>query len=204
MNLPCSGQPAGIPARRPGYFLCFAKESNQRKATPMPAPLGCAKGFPAVREEQTPARNALRSLRSLRLNGRAESVLDARCARGSALLCSSAWHRGPLETVRLSAARAVRLLAVWGSPYAKPSSARAWGSARSAPPQQIRRGRSSAANPVSEARSAPPPRPEQRREPIAAGERRRHRGSPFFSPLFFGEAKKRGSGAGVKPLRVLT
>jgi len=89
-----SVQPAGSSPRQATSFLCFAKERRQRKATPMPAPLACGEGFPAVREERAQAQNSLRSLRSLRSDSCAKSVHEARCARGLALLCSSAWHRG--------------------------------------------------------------------------------------------------------------
>ena len=198
-------QPAGISSRQPTSFsLSRQSKGGKRKATPMPAPLGCAKGFPAVLGAQTPARNALRSLRSLRLNGRAESVHVARCARGSALLCSSAGHRGPRETARTVEVRAIRYLAVGclGSPLELPSIAAAWGVRASALPPLARGGRSSAVSATNGARSAPCPKPREAQGTPWLRQGAAERGSPFFAS-FLWRSKERKPAAGTESRRAL-
>ena len=84
--------------RQATYFsLLRQREVGKRKATPMPAPPACGGRCPAVLEERAQAQNSPRSLRSLRSDSCAKSEHEARCARGPALLCSSAWHRGGPE-----------------------------------------------------------------------------------------------------------
>jgi hypothetical protein len=90
-----------VPPRRAGHFLCFAKESNQRKATPDSAPR-CA-GFPAVLGLGAALRNSLR-LR-LRSNSRNESDVEraARVAPSPALLGASYGDLNPnTNTTRLA------------------------------------------------------------------------------------------------------
>jgi hypothetical protein len=46
-------------ARQRTYFLCFAKESRQRKATPLPVSLRCAAGNLRCSRQAGSARNSL-------------------------------------------------------------------------------------------------------------------------------------------------
>ncbi|MBB5203781.1 hypothetical protein HNQ51_001074 [Inhella inkyongensis] len=219
-----SGSPRGLQPRTPTPFLFVSPKRNggKRKATPMRSPslrLGSPPPAPkalSFRRHKQPAwavcvrrqvlapegtgRNALRSLRSLRLNGRPEPEVEVRWRARPQSLRFSAAHRGPRETERPIEVRAVRYSAVgcWGSPYAKPSSAGAWGSARSAPPQQTRRGRSSEASLRAQ---RVPRRPQDlssagNRSPQASGAGIGGRLS--LSPFLFGEAKRKGSGCGVE------
>ena len=86
------------------------------------------------------------------------------------------------------------------TPSAPPSSAEARGSARSALRLLASRSLFERSEPqVSAVSSARPPGSEQHREPDwPQAKRASAMGSPFYSPLFFGEAKKRGSGFGAE------
>ena len=66
-------------SRQPPHFLCFAKESKQRKATRRRSPL-LRKGFAVVLGLSGIAQNSLRALRALRSNNRAKSVDEGACA----------------------------------------------------------------------------------------------------------------------------
>jgi len=128
-----------VSARQPTYFsLLRQREVGKRKATPMPAPLACGDRCPVVREERAQAQNSLRSLCSLRSDSCAKFEHEARCARGPALLCSSAWHRGnskqptaEYQTVRTDPIAPFPGCWLFGCcPYALPRSAAWLGSAR--------------------------------------------------------------------------
>ena len=119
-------------------FLCFAKEKEPKERRPRCLRPWLRQGCPAVLEERAQAQNSLRSLRSLRSDSCAKFEHEARCARGPALLCSSAWHRGgpeqpaakqPRPNSQDFSHRAVSWL-LGCCPYALPRSAARLGSAR--------------------------------------------------------------------------
>ncbi|MBB5205125.1 hypothetical protein HNQ51_002444 [Inhella inkyongensis] len=186
-------QPAGIPARRPGYFLCFAKESNQRKATPMRSPLASPRGpLRCSRARAGAERTALAS--SLRLNGRAESVLEARCARALARCASRQRIGDPGKRSDLSQSGLFGCWLFGGPPMPSRGAQKDRPARVSAPRKQTRRGRSNAVSAANEVRSALGLAFEHHREPIAAGERRRHRGSPFSFPISLWRSKEKWVG----------
>ena len=124
---------------------------------------------PAVLGLATPPGNSLRSLRSLCSNNPGESADDARCARGSQVLCSSAPPHARAQSPTVSHAEtSARHLACTPPPFhqgrgrsrgpaahgAAPEEHRATGRARSALRELTRRDCSSTANAVSGASSA--------------------------------------------------
>ncbi len=185
-----------------------------KRSSPDAQPLGFAKGSPALLaclgRPETRCAHCVRSAQTVgpSMNG---TRAGARCP--AKLRCSAA-HRGSSPNSQAASSRKrarwsqsgllrIRLLAVWSSPYAKPRSTEEWARARSAPRALTWRNCLSGVSAANAASFAPGP---ALRAPQGTPRRRRGAqasGSPFFSPLFFGEAKKRGSGAGVKPLRAL-
>ena len=87
---------AGMSPRRATFFLCFAKERRQRKATPTGA-VRLGPDCSAVLGVWGLAPNSLRGLRPLRSDSRAKSVDEACCARGPKPLRSSTPPTGPEE-----------------------------------------------------------------------------------------------------------
>ena len=161
-----SVHPAGSSARQPTYFLCFAKESRQRKATPAPLPL-LRRGPCDARSLGPAARNALRSLRSLRLNGRAESDVERALRALAPGSCASRQLQGgptpnsqqPIteQPASLHPARrfpAVGCLAVGCSPSEAAEQRSGLGRARSALPLLDQGGRSNGESAANEVRSA--------------------------------------------------
>src|SRR3982751_1384397 len=82
--------------RRATFFLCFAKERRQRKATPTGA-VRLGPDCSAVLGVWGLAPNSLRGLWPLRSDSRAKSVDEACCARGPKPLRSSTPPTGPEE-----------------------------------------------------------------------------------------------------------
>ena len=87
-----------VPGVRPGGRPTFlrAQESRQRKRPCSVAP-SLSEGVPCDARNQRPAQNSLRSLRSLRSDSCAESVIDAGFARASGSCASRLLQRGTPE-----------------------------------------------------------------------------------------------------------
>ncbi len=200
-----------VSARQPSSFWLDPK--GTKRSSPDAQPLGFAKGSPALLaclgRPETRCAHCVRSAQTVGPSMK-RTRAGARCP--AKLRCSAA-HRGSSPNSRTANSRemahrwqsglfGIRLLAVGGLPYAKPRSTEEWARARSARRALTWR---NCLNGVSNANAvsfAPGPLFEHHREPQPQAGAQAS-GSPFFSPLFFGEAKKRGSGAGVKPLRAL-
>ena len=165
-------EPAGVSARQPTYFsLLRQKEVGKRKATPMPAPLGCAKGFPVLL--RTWGRRGTRCVRCAHSAQTAAPRMIGSALRAppKSLRCS-AWHRGPRTVQQPSSQQpnseqpapprlarrfpAVGCSAAWG-PLVAAEKRRRLGPGRAAPDQLLdRRGRSSGESEANVMRSAPP------------------------------------------------
>ena len=200
----CS-QPARISPGLATYFLRFAEESRQRRATPMRSP-SLRLGFPPMLAPVGTGRNALRSLRSLRLNGRPEPEVEVRCRARPQSLRFSAAHRGPRETEQLIEVRAVRLLAVGclGGPLCQAEQRRRTGQ-RAQARRQNKLGAAVQAERACE-RSAFRAGPGLR---AAQGTDRRRRAAPasgvafLFPPFSLAKQRERGRGLGLKTPRAL-
>lgn len=97
-----AGEPVGCPSRQPAYFLCFAKESRQRKATRIRRPLrGCPAVLGTEGEQITRPRTSLR-LRLAMALGAQTNLLDAAARRNLPSLRSSAPHTGKVKSKRLA------------------------------------------------------------------------------------------------------
>ncbi|MBB5204746.1 hypothetical protein HNQ51_002060 [Inhella inkyongensis] len=156
--------PQGLhPCTRP-LSLCFAKEKGgKRKATPDAYAPGCARGSLRCSGLGGGAERASLAS-SLRLNGRAESVHVARCARSPKPLRCSAWHRGPPKQPTAEQPGLHPAAPFPGVPYALPRSTATEGVRASALPLLARGGRSNAVSAANGVRSAPCP---QARAPVA-------------------------------------
>ncbi len=208
----CFRAEAGVAARRPPHFLCFAKESKQRKATRSQGHfvVPCAaraRGVPAKLAALKQTRGLIPlALRCSALPHGASGIGSGRaCERTDEITCVGASRssgellfdvlgrapmrpraakqpRPPIETTRRRCAAA------------------AVGS-RSPPPvghgEQRRLGRIRARVCLSVSEfSETPPKLSSAADPAQQGV---HVGSPFFGVLFFGETKKSASAAGTNP-----
>jgi hypothetical protein len=215
--LPPTPQQELRPCTRPP-FLCSAKEKGGKERRACCArPLACPSGFPAASASGFPGRfecstrghaqNSLRSLRSLRSDKLRESDHDVRLRRTaplSALLGGADGGQQPTAEPRAVDCRQradVRYSAVRSpTPSAPPRSTASRPACRGHATPLTRPAclsRVSEANAASSGRgrlasTAGNPSPQARGE--------RSAGPPFFSPLFFGGAKKRGPGAGPEVL----
>ncbi len=182
-----------VSPRRATHFLCFAKESKQRKATPAVCvpPLRC--GQPAVLDSGGGPQNSLRS---------------NSCGPDPASICAPRRIQKGWEPTGHRFARpqyqpqqpnpttaALRAAVAWWPSGAK---------ARSVfNPLCMRRGAERFADQgrscLSEASSADPAKPEHRRLPRSAAKGSQTVGSPFLWLLSFGEAKESSSPAGARP-----
>jgi len=116
MGWPLGHHPAGMSPRQATYFLCFAKESRQRKATPAPqpllrrGPLRCSEPGAGGAE-----RTAFASLSPFERPRRARSESRTACA-GPSLLRFSAAPRGPHTQQPTAKYRTARVATV-GAPF---------------------------------------------------------------------------------------
>ena len=207
------------------FSLLRQRKGGKRKATLLRSPfLACGQeGFPALLEARPRPELAALACGSLRSNRLAEPEGMRACGTRAGLLCCSAAQTGgeqPTAKTNTNSQQpdlgsltaggllvlAVRLFGCLGphSPSAPPSSARTRGSAPQArlviwlraaclSGASQRRAQRVLRDPRVLSSAGNPSRPQ-------AGRGERSAGSPFFSPLFFGEAKKRGLGPGAKLL----
>jgi hypothetical protein len=184
-----------VSPRRATHFLCFAKESKQRKATPNVCvpPLRC--GQPAVLDSGGGPQNSLRSNscgpdpasicapRRIQKGWERAAFALARPQYQQPIPTTNANHRGAQRRGGLVAERSK------GPSVSKPLCMRR-GAERFAD-----QGRSC----LSAASSAEPAKREHRRLPRSEAQGSQTVGSPFFCLRFFGEAKKSRSPAGARP-----
>jgi hypothetical protein len=200
--------PAGASPLHPTPFsLLRQRKGGNRAAAPH-----CARPSPAARgsprcSQAGPGQNSRRSLRSLCSNRLAESEGSRACGTRAGVLCSSAAQRGwnsqipnsqPSSRCRQSTARGSAvgcwLLAV--ARRLRRRGAQTGGPCAAGAHRDLTRAAClSGGSEASAASSARGPLVEHHREPAwPQAERASAVGPPFFSPLFFGGAKKRGSG----------
>ena len=197
--------PWGLQPQAPTPFLFASPKRNggKRKATPMRSPLASPRGpLRCSRARAGAERAALAS--SLRLNGRAESVLDARCARALAR-CASRQRIG--DPGKRSASWQSGLFGCWlfGGPPMPSRGAQKGRPARfSAPREQTRRGRSNAVSAANAVRSAPGLAFEHHREPLAQPGAKASGVAFLFPPFSLAKQRERGRGSGLKTPRALT
>ncbi len=188
-----------VSPRRATHFLCFAKESKQRKATPTVCVPSLRYGQPAVLDSGGGPQNSLRSNScgpdpaSICAPRRIQKGMGAgslRFARPQQPTANSQYQPNSIPT---TAARSAAV-AWW------PSEAKARSASK---PLCMRRGAEGFADQgrscLSAASSADPAKPEHRRLPRSAAQGSQTVGSPFFCLRFFGEAKKSRSPAGATP-----
>ncbi len=194
-----SVHPAGMSPRQATFFLARARK-KAKNTGPLPRP-ALRSGCPAMLGLGGTARNALRSLRSLRLNGRAESDVERalRALPPSPALLGAPQGQQPNSQQPNSqqpgngaqdvATRAVRYLAVGCSPSVAAEQRSGLGRARSAHPLLDQGGRSNGESVANGVRSALlRQRREQRRESPAAG--RGLRSGRVFFAYFLARARK--------------
>ena len=197
-------------------FFASPKKRGEKKGDPTAlASLGLRpREVPCAARSPAPARTRCARLRlaPLKQAGRVRREACLRHAGRSSVLLGGADGKGtakqPIAGPRLADCMRVFVLAVGclgpHSPSAPPSSARTRGSAPQArlviwlraaclSGASQRRAQRVLRDPRVLSSAGNPSRPQ-------AGRGERSAGSPFFSPLFFGEAKKRGSGPGPKVL----
>jgi hypothetical protein len=199
-------EPAGDlrpPAPPTPFSLLRQRKGGKRKAAPHCArPLGLRpRGFPVLLEAR-PRAELASSLRDLRSNRLRESDGMRACGTRAGLLRCSAAQRGweteqPNTGHQLAACRQgleVRLLAV--ARRLRRRGAQTRGPCAAGAHRDLTRAAClSGGSEASAASSARGPLVEHQREPAwPQAERASAAGPPFFSPLFFGGAKKRGSG----------
>jgi hypothetical protein len=184
-----------VSPRRATHFLCFAKESKQRKATPTVCVPSLRYGQPAVLDSGGGPQNSLRS--------------DS-CGPDPACICAprriqKGWG-GDRPSLRSAGSKSNSQLntdhrrrcapaVTWWPSEAKARSV--------SKPLCMRRGAERFADQgrscLSEASSADPAKREHRRLPRSEAQGSQTVGSPFFCLRFFGEAKKSRSPAGATP-----
>ncbi len=87
-------------------LLSCARKKVGKESAPVPSPLRCAKGSPAMLERRGSRGTHFATLRS---DSRAKSVVDARCARASAFCASRLLQRGTPEQPNTTAKPRSRL-----------------------------------------------------------------------------------------------
>jgi hypothetical protein len=181
--------PGFRPGRRPTFLR--AQESRQRKRPCKTGPSGC----PAMLEPQGPPGTRFATLRS---NNRAESVLEACCARALGFCASRRFRRGIPQTAQQPTAKPTSRLApaVRYAPFStaeqrKALRARAQRASRT---DSVQLSEQSVAARVLHG----PSKPGQRREPAA--QRRAVRSGGAFCLLFGGPKSRSPAGANSRHL----
>ncbi len=200
------GPPAGASPLHPTPFsLLRQRKGGKRKAGLLRSPLACGEGFPALLAKGPRAELACVRCAHSAQTGCASQMASAPSARRP-LVCAARRRRrraaanSQQPNLGLWTAGSERIAGCWEPPFCAAEQRRNPGGARSARRVLASRSLFERSEPQASAvSSARPPGSEQRRAPVwPQAKRASATGSPFFSPLFFGEAKKRGSGFGAE------